>query len=140
LKVDALKTRVFRSVGVEIDAVSKELTASNAATLVKQASLVVDTFDNTVSRQMVQDACRAKKLQCLHVGLYQDYGEVVWDDIYRVPNDQGEGDVCDYPLARNIAMLAVIVATEEIMDFCLAKTPRRKSWSITLRDLKIRER
>src|ERR671917_683535 len=58
-KVEALRNRLFRGAGVEIDAVRKELTAQNAAGLLKGAGLVVDTFDNSAARLLVQDQCRA---------------------------------------------------------------------------------
>ena len=138
LKVDALKNKVFRNIGAEVEAVNKELTASNVKQLLKKSTLVLDCFDNNKARQCVQDEVRSKKTPCLHVGLYEDYAEVVWDKNYRVPKDQSQGDVCDYPLARNIAMLACVVATEEILSFCLDDKPRFSSWSITLKDLAIR--
>lgn len=138
LKADALKNKVFRNVGAEIEAINKELTAANAKALLKGSTLVVDMFDNNAGRTLVQNEVRARKIPCLHTGLYEDYGEVIWDEKYRIPKDQAEGDSCDYPLARNIAMLAVIVATEEILDFCLNPKPRRGNWSITLKDFAIR--
>jgi molybdopterin/thiamine biosynthesis adenylyltransferase len=138
LKAEALKNRIFRHIGTEIEAVSKELTAANARAVLKGATLVVDAFDNTASRQLVQDECRARNIPCLHAGLYEDYGEVVWDARYLVPGPSAQGDVCDYPLARNIALLVVVAAAEEILDFCLAEKPRLQSWSITLKDLAIR--
>lgn len=139
LKVAALKSRVFRNVSVEIQTEDKELTAGNAVKFLKGANLVVDTFDNSKSRRFVQETCRAKNIPLIHIGLFEDMAEVVYDAHYRVPTDQIEGDVCNYPLARNIALLAVVVATEEVLDFCLAKKPRAKCWSITLKDLKILE-
>jgi molybdopterin/thiamine biosynthesis adenylyltransferase len=139
LKVGALKNRVFRNVSVELETIDKELTASTADKFLKGADLVVDCFDNSKSRRIVQDTCRAKKIRCLHIGLFESMAETVFDEHYKVPADQVEGDVCDYPLARNIAMLAVIVATEEILDLYLSKKPRLKNWSITLKDLKIQE-
>jgi molybdopterin/thiamine biosynthesis adenylyltransferase len=137
LKVAALKNKVFRDVGVEVDDCNKELTGSNVKSLLKGSGLVIDAFDNSASRKLIQDEIRARKLPCLHVGLYEDYGEVIWDENYKVPKDV-EGDVCDYPLARNIIMLSVAVASEEILDFCLNKSPRKASWSITLKDLAVR--
>ena len=55
-----------------------------------------------------------------------------------MPKASVEGDVCDYPLARNIALLVTIIATEEILDFCLADKPRRQSWGVSLKDFCIR--
>ena len=79
----------------------------------------------------MQDTCRAHGLPCLHVGLSEDYAEVLWDEAYRVPNDVA-GDVCEYPLARNLVLLAVAVASETLMAFALEG--RKAQWSATLRD------
>jgi hypothetical protein len=83
----------------------------------------------------VREQCRALGLPCLHVGLYADYDEVIWDDRYRVPRDVA-GDVCDYPLARNLVLLVVAVASEAVVRFALDGA--RHDWSATLRDFAIR--
>jgi hypothetical protein len=70
------------------------------------------------------------------VGLYEDYCEVIWDQRYRVPKDVA-GDVCDYPLARNLALLAVVIASEQILKFVGAG--ERTDWSGTLGDLAVRQ-
>jgi molybdopterin/thiamine biosynthesis adenylyltransferase len=134
-KVDALRNRLFRACGVDIEAVRKELTAGNARALVKGADVVVDTFDNSSSRRLVQEQARAAGMPCLHVGLFEDYFEVVWDEHYRVPGDLA-GDVCEYPLARNLVLLAVAVASETLVAHVLEGS--RRQWSGTLRDLAIR--
>ena len=139
MKTAALKTKVFQATEQEIGVVDKELTTANVKKLLQDATLVVDCFDNHAARKIVQDYCRSAKINLLHTGLFADYGEVMWDERYKVPNDPGEGDICDYPLARNIIMLTVITAAEEILDFFLNAKPRRKNWSITLKDLKIKE-
>lgn len=136
MKATAIQTKAYRSVGVEIEAVTKELKAGNAKKLLKGADLVIDAFDNSKSRQLVRDECRKQKIPCLHSGLHADYGEVVWDEAYTVPDDGGK-DVCDYPLARNLAMLVVAMTCEEIVDFCLSDNPRLESRCVTLADLKI---
>src|SRR5436309_7450242 len=53
-KVEALRGRLFRAVGVEIEAVAKELTERNARSLLKGTGLVLDVFDNTTARRLVQ--------------------------------------------------------------------------------------
>ena len=134
-KVEALRNRLFRVAGVEVEAVRKELTAANARQLLAGRDLVIDAFDNSASRRVVQEAVRAAGVACLHVGLHADYAEVVWDERYRVPNDVA-GDVCDYPLARNVVLLAVAVASEAVVRF--AADGRRESWSVTLGDFGVR--
>lgn len=137
LKVNALKNKVFRHVGTEIVAENKKLDAGTVKSLLKNSGLVVDCFDNTAARQCVQDECRRAKIPCLHAGLNTDYGEVFWDQKYKVPPDVA-GDVCDYPLARNLIMVIVAITAEEIMDFVLSKKPRLGNWSLTLKDLAIK--
>jgi molybdopterin/thiamine biosynthesis adenylyltransferase len=134
-KAEVLRNRLFRATGVEAEAVAKELTARNARALLAGAGVVVDTFDNAASRRLVQEACRAERLPCLHVGLFADYAEVVWDERYKVPGDAG-GDICDYPLARNLVLLAVAVAAETLVRSVLDGA--RADWSVTLRDFAVR--
>jgi molybdopterin/thiamine biosynthesis adenylyltransferase len=134
-KVEALRGRLFRAVGVEIEAVAKELSDRNARSLLKGSGVVLEVFDNSRARRLVQDHCRAEALPCLHVGLFADYAEAIWDEDYRVPRDVG-GDVCDYPLARNLVLLAVAVASEALIRFVLEGT--KVGWSVTLGDFAIR--
>src|SRR5689334_12383576 len=60
-KVEALRNRIFRAAGIEIEAVRKELTQSNAHTLLKNAGVILDLFDNSASRKLVQEQSRAQK-------------------------------------------------------------------------------
>src|SRR5262245_25099115 len=82
-KVAPPPPRPFRANGIEIDAQRKALTDRTARTLLSDTDLVIDAFDNSVSRRIVQEHCRAQQLPCLHVGLFADYGEVIWDERYR---------------------------------------------------------
>jgi molybdopterin/thiamine biosynthesis adenylyltransferase len=134
-KAEVLRHRLFRAAGVEIESIAKELSERNARALLKDSDLVIDTFDNSASRRLVHEQCEALRLQCLHAGLFADYAEVVWDEAYRVPEDGGY-DVCDYPLARNLVLLAVAVASETILRFVLEG--ERQNWSTTLRDFAVR--
>ena len=134
-KVEALRNRLFRAVGVEIETVAKELSERNARSLLKGSALVLDTFDNSAGRRLIQEHCRAEGIPCLHVGLFADYAEAIWDEAYRVPSDVA-GDVCDYPLARNLVLLAVAVASELVIRYILDGP--KTGWSITLRDFAIR--
>jgi molybdopterin-synthase adenylyltransferase len=134
-KVEVLRQRLFRATGIEIEAIRKELSDRTARSLLQEGGLIIDTFDNSTSRRLVQEHCRALQLPCLHVGLYADYGEVIWDERYRVPQDVA-GDVCDYPLARNLVILVIAVASEVVVRFALAGV--RQDWSVTLRDFAIR--
>jgi molybdopterin-synthase adenylyltransferase len=134
-KVEVLKQRLFRATGIEIEAHRKGLDERTAKSLLQDGGLIIDTFDNSASRRLVQENCRALHLPCLHVGLYADYAEVIWDEHYRVPQDVG-GDVCDYPLARNLVLLAVAVASEALIRYMLTEV--RQDFSMTLRDFSVK--
>ncbi len=119
----------------KVEAETKELTATNAAQLLKGSGLIVDVFDNSTSRQSVKDYADRTGTPCLHAGLSADYAEVIWNEVYRVPSDVND-DVCDYPLARNLVMLTVAVACEAIISF--VATGEQRHFTITLKDLSIK--
>ncbi len=134
-KVKILSNTLYRALGVTVDGRAKELTAANAPQLLRDTTLVIDTFDNSVARQAVKDYCKEAQLPCLHVGLASDYAEVIWNDIYRVPSPAND-DVCDYPLARNLVMLAVAVACEVLINF--VASGQQQSFTVTLGDFAVK--
>lgn len=133
-KAKILANSLYRALGVALDAQTKELTTTNCSQLLKNSRLVLETFDNSTSRQVVKDCCQAENIPCLHVGLAPDYAEVIWNDSYRVPSPTND-DVCDYPLARNLVLLTVAVACEVVMSF--VATGQQLSYTITLGDLAV---
>lgn len=132
LKAEVLRNLISQDLGVDITARAKELSLNNSASLLKEAELVIDTFDNTKSRQVVYDYCREKNIACLHAGLSGDYGEVRWNENYRVPSDAGL-DLCDYPLARNLILLVAALASESLVRYILSGV--KENYSVTLQDL-----
>jgi molybdopterin/thiamine biosynthesis adenylyltransferase len=134
-KAKILTNSLYRALGVAVTGKSEELTAANASKLLTGSGLVVDTFDNSVGRQAVTDACAASGLPCLHVGLAAGYAEVLWNEVYRVPSAVND-DICDYPLARNLVTLAVSVAAEVIVRY--AATTERANYTVTLGDFAVR--
>jgi molybdopterin/thiamine biosynthesis adenylyltransferase len=135
-KVEVLRNRLFRAAEIELDAIAKELTERTARSQLKGSDIIVDTFDNSASRRLVQQHCRDANISCLHVGLYADYCEAIWNEHYRVPNDV-LGDVCEYPLARNLVLLAVALASELLVRFVL--DGKKHDYSATLRDFTFAE-
>ena len=134
-KVEALQSEVFRAVGIEIKAVRQKLTERNARKWLKHTDLVVDGFDNHVSRKMITEHCRKAAINCLHVGLSADYAEILWNENYIPPLDMTTEDVCDYPMARNLIQFAVALASEAIVRFIIAG--RKEDYSFTLNDLRV---
>ncbi|NEP11968.1 MAG: ThiF family adenylyltransferase [Symploca sp. SIO2C1] len=134
-KAKILTNTLYRALGIAVDGRSKELTTANTPQLLRDTSLVIDTFDNSVARQAVKDYCQESQLPCLHVGLERDYAEIIWNENYRVPSPTND-DVCDYPLARNLVMFTVAVACEVIITF--VESDKKQSFTITLGDFAVK--
>jgi len=134
-KAKILTNTLYRALGVAVDGRSKELTTANASQLLRDSSLVIDTFDNSVARQALKDYCQESQLPCLHMGLEHNYAEIIWNENYRVPSPTND-DVCDYPLARNLVMLTVAVACEVIITF--VASGKQPSFTITLGDFAVK--
>ena len=134
-KAKVLTNNLYRAMGISIEGITKELTLDNCSKLLRGSQLVVDTFDNSVSRQAVKDYCSDKNLPCLHIGLQSDYAEIIWNEIYRVPSPTND-DVCDYPLARNLVMIAVAVASEVIINYIA--TAKKDNYTLTLGDFAVK--
>lgn len=131
-KADMLRNIIYREVGEEVAVHAEQLTDKNIGKLLKGAQLVLDTFDNTASRAAVKKYCLDNTINCLHAGVSDAYGEVIWNEKYRVPSDVGI-DVCDYPLSRNLILLVSGVASEVLVRF--AAHGDKEGYSITLGDL-----
>jgi molybdopterin/thiamine biosynthesis adenylyltransferase len=134
MKAKILANSLYRATGATVEGKTEELTASNASKLLDGAHLVVDAFDNSASRRAVAEYCSRSGTPCLHAGLATGFAEIIWNEAYRVPSAAND-DVCDYPLARNLVMLAVAVACESIVSF--AATGEQRSFTVTLRDLNV---
>jgi molybdopterin/thiamine biosynthesis adenylyltransferase len=134
-KVDILKAHCFRSTGVEIDTYNKRLEERTVKKFLAGADVVIDTLDNADSRRLVTEHCERVGLDCLHLGMNGDFGQVHWNEGYRVPNDVVEGDVCDYPLARNLILMLVAAGSEALLHYIIEG--KKNNYSITLRDLQI---
>jgi molybdopterin/thiamine biosynthesis adenylyltransferase len=135
LKVNALKARIYNIMGISIEIFAKRLDETNIKKVFTKGVLVIDGFDNVKSRGIVANYCKSNDILCLHAGLYKDYAEVMWNQKYRVPEPVKGLDVCEYPLARNVIMMAVIVATESIMHYLEKGT--FENYAITLKDMTI---
>jgi molybdopterin/thiamine biosynthesis adenylyltransferase len=135
LKAKMLGNALYRALGVAVDTRADELTAASVERLLGGSALVIDTFDNSVARQVVRDYCDQASLPCLHAGLAGGYGEVIWNGHYRVPSAAND-DVCDYPLARNLVMLTVAVTCEVVTAF--AATGEERSFTVTLGDFAVK--
>ncbi len=135
-KVKALQNVLYRKYAAQvvITPVQTNLTEKNIGNIIKKG-LVVDVFDNHAARLAIQHYCAERSIACVHAGMSGDgYAEVVWNECYRVPRDGG-ADPCDYPLARNLIDLTVVLLSEAIKHY--ADEGVKINYYLTLNDLKI---
>lgn len=135
LKTQALKNHIFNINQISVDVVKLRLTGNSIPKYLKKGAIVIDGFDNAESRKLVQKYCKENDIDCMHIGLYQNYAEVIWNENYTIEDDSAAADVCEYPLARNVILLAVSVATEVLIRFISQGI--KSQYTITLGDFKI---
>lgn len=136
LKASALSSHLYRISKALVKYSIAKLDQSNVKRSLAQSGIVIDSFDNRESRKVVTEFCLQENKECLHLGLNEAYGEIMWNKEYRIPQDRGV-NVCDYPLARNIIILTIAVASETLIDFVL--TGKKTNRFITLKDFHIAE-
>jgi molybdopterin/thiamine biosynthesis adenylyltransferase len=138
IKVKALAELMYRNVGIRIEGVNKKLSIENGHPLILGSDLVVDAFDNHRARKDIANICNKSDIPCIHMGLSNDgYGEVIWNERYKVPADAGK-DPCEDKNDRSLSLIVVAVATESIISFIKSKNGiSKRSYTITLSDFSI---
>jgi molybdopterin/thiamine biosynthesis adenylyltransferase len=138
-KTRALQEQLYRISKARCELQPVELTTQNLS-LLHKCDLVICTFDNSASRQLVKSAALSEKITpltkvqghdghgsfigviqrmfpCVFAGMngQEAYFEVVWAESYKVPKDpeQAELDPCAYPLSTPL-VTSVAAATAEI--------------------------
>jgi len=134
-KVRSCANRLLREIGCKVNAIQETLTSNNTKKLFKDAALVVDTFDNFESRQVIKNACTI--IPCLHAGMSDSgFSEIKWNDTYNIPTVEFEQkDVCEYPLAVNLVHFTVCLLSEVICQFIDRSV--KVDIDFTLNDLKV---
>lgn len=135
-KAGMLAAWLYQAVGCRAKVVQERIVARNARKFLDGSCLIVDTFDNGASREVLQrQFCNSSFVPfgVLHVGFSGDgYGEVRWGEGYAVPHEEVGADPCDYPAARPFILTLAAVATETIADWFLHR--RQRSWCVLYHD------
>jgi len=92
-KATALKLQLQNFFGVKLRDFTVKLTALNADTILAEAGLIVDCFDNAEGRRLVQSFARANDTPCVHGGLAAngEYGVVRWDHDFVIDEEDVPG-------------------------------------------------
>ena len=92
-KAEALKLQLFNFWGVRAEALPVRLSAQNTDSLLGDADLIVDCFDNWASRTLLCDYARAHGKALLHAAVAADgsCGLVRWDERFVADQEDAEG-------------------------------------------------
>jgi len=134
-KARILANNLYRALGVTVEIDCKTLNSENVHRLLKDSCLVIDAFDSHAARGAVQKFCQEHAVSCLHVGLAGEVAEVIWNDIYQPPVLNEKANAYEYPLARNLVLLAVVVTSETVIKF--VESGIKQSYQVNLRDFAV---
>ena len=129
LKAQMMANALYRGLGVEAQAHAVSMGVKNASGLLQGHDVIVDAFDNSVSRKLVQHTASQLGIPCLHMGMAAGYSEVIWDPTYKVPSDAGV-DQCDYPLGRTLVTTTVSLGAELLTRFVARGQMDSVSWTM----------
>jgi len=134
-KATALKTQLLNFYDVKLQDYPIKLTSLNVETLLGQAELVLDCFDNAESRRLVQDFVRARDKPCLHAGLAAlgEFGVVRWDEHFVVDEETVAGQATCEGRGFLPLILRVSSALVASVQFFLTEK-RRVNWNISPRN------
>ena len=80
--------------------------------------LVIDAFDNHDARAWVADQCGELEIPCLHLGMIGNFGSVIWNDRYTVPQDLPDlPDNCAHPFSLSLVYRITSAAIESTCTF-----------------------
>ena len=134
-KATALKMQLLNFYDVKIHDYTVRLIALNRDTILNDAGLVVDCFDNAESRHVVQSYVRATQKPCIHAGLAAngEFGVVRWDQHFTIDEEGVPGQAtCE---GRGFLPLILRVSSSLVasIQFFLADS-RLINWNISPRN------
>ncbi len=134
-KATALKMQLLNFYDVMLQDYTVKLTALNVETILGEAGLVVECFDNAESRRVVQDHVRSKQKPCIHAGLAAngEFGVVRWDQHFRIDEEGIPGQAtCE---GRGFLPLILRVSSSLVasIQFFLADS-RQVNWNVSQRN------
>jgi len=121
-KVKALKMNIYNLFGKKIHSqfeVNVDEKNINNILLPESADLVIDTFDNAVSRNMLRKFCKKFNMNCVHIGFSPQYTfEVTWNEDYQEQDGANQGiDICEMIGARAFVQAVSGLASQVILQF-----------------------
>lgn len=132
-KVDALQDILFEWYEKEIGVINKKLEYEDVEILdiFEKTNLIIDCFDNSLSRSIVQEYWfdikyrDVSKGHLLHCGFSKDMTFALeWAENYKVPTDIEGFDICEMPGAGSFVKRVASLASLVVQDFITTGTKR----------------
>jgi len=134
-KATALKMQLLNFYDVKLQDYTVRLTPLNVDTILGDAGLVVECFDNAESRRTVQNYVRSKQKPCIHAGLAAngEFGVVRWDKDFTIDEEGVPGQAtCEgrgfLPLILRLSSSLVASVQFYVAD------GREVSWNVSPRN------
>lgn len=126
-KADAMKLQLANFWGVKAEAFGVRLTADNVETLLANADLIVDAFDNQQSRVLLSTYARRAAKALVHGAVSADgtFGIVRWDENFAPDAEDHEGQAtCEG--GEHLPFIAQVAATlaRAVQDYVKDGTKR----------------
>jgi len=136
-KTRAVQEQLYRISKARCEIHPVELTGKNVAVLLTASDLVICSFDNKRSKEIVKTECLQKKIPCVFSAMNGEeaYFEVIWAENYKPPDDpiMLEIDPCNYPLSTTLVTTTASITTEIATHYLLKG--EKQACRLTLKEL-----
>jgi molybdopterin/thiamine biosynthesis adenylyltransferase len=134
-KATALKLQLLNFYDVKLQDYTVRLTTLNVGTILGEAGLVIECFDNAESRHVVQNYVRSNQKPCIHAGLAAngEFGVVRWDQHFTIDEEGAPGQATCEGRGFLPLILRVSSALVASIQFFLADG-RQVNWNISPRN------
>lgn len=126
-KADAMKLQLSNFWGIKAEAFPVRLTEGNSETLLANADLIIDAFDNQKSRELLSEYARRAKKSLVHAAIAADgtFGIVRWDERFVPDAEEHEGEAtCEGGEHLPFIGLVAAVLARAVQDFLKDGTKR----------------
>jgi molybdopterin/thiamine biosynthesis adenylyltransferase len=136
-KTRALQEHLYRISKARCETHPVELNGRNALSLLSNCDLVICSFDNKKSKEIVKAECLKNRIPCMFSAMNGEevYFEIIWAESYNPPDDPIERDIdpCNYPMSTTLVTTTASITAEIAIQYLLngMKQPCR----LTLKEL-----
>lgn len=121
-KVEALQYNIYKQYGRKINTIIHKLEPNDELKtfpLFNPFDLIIDCFDNSLARSIIQGYWNEQPLPLLHVGFSDQMTFAIeWAENYQVPTDITSGfDLCTMPGAASFVEMVASLASQTAQQF-----------------------